>query len=177
MQYGGLWSRATAILIDTIAGLSFYTLLTFLPNVSFFYENIIYQLACATYFIGFTASKFQASPGQLAMKLKVGDTQQRKLSPLQSLLRYFVWGIPAWPLVGLSSLPVVSKIIEEMEHVASDDLGAFLSSPEVALQITNLGVSFLVLMVGGLIWWLPIAFSKEKTGIHDLICGQRVFKN
>src|SRR5690606_10137841 len=99
MEYAGLWHRTAAIFLDNILFILLYFALTFLMHGNIFYLNLVYQVICAFYYIGFTASKHQSTLGQKALKIKVVDINGAPVSLYSSLLRYVLWMLPAWPMI------------------------------------------------------------------------------
>lgn len=181
MEYSGFWHRAAAITLDTILFIILFFVLNFLMSDSLFYFNLIYQIICAFYSIGLTASKHQGTIGQKALKIKVTDIKGNAISLYASSLRYVLWMLPAWPVIVFASLPSSIQKAKVLEKTSAE-----YTDPEIfAQQIEALGLdsfmatfSFLsiIAILGGIVWMLAIGLTKEKTGIHDLICKQRVIK-
>jgi len=154
MNYTGFWRRLAAICIDSVfASILTYGLLYIIggPNLL---QIIIGQHLFAFYFIFLWSSKYQATLGMKALNFQIADTLKNRLNLKQSLIRYIVLFIPMWPLIILT---------------------ATMENPEDAIANNNVTLASLFSMIAGLIWLVPIAFTKEKTGIADLICKTRVF--
>ena len=177
MEYAGLWRRVIAILVDSILFLGLYFLLEYLVKNSF-YTYWIYQTLCVSYYVGLTASPYQATIGQLLFKIKIRNADGDQLTLSQAFLRFVLWISPSWPIVIYAGLPHVLEMTDALNEVQGNEIAQnkIVTSPEFAahlryyLILVGLGLS------GGIVWMMSIALSKEKAGIHDKICGQRAFK-
>lgn len=181
MAYAGFWRRNFAITLDLIPFTILMLVLTHLVGDNFFLVNLLYQPICAAYFIFLTSSSQQGTFGQRILKLQIANKDGSKLSILQSVLRYLVWFAPGWPVILYSSLPQYGHIMDRLgdqsfAETNPEEYLNYLTTPDVQSFVLVSGILTGVLIIGGLIWMLPMAFTKEKTGIHDLICKQRAFK-
>lgn len=181
MEYAGFWRRTGAMMLDTFVFMLLYFTLDIFTGHNFFLTNVLYQAACALYFIGMTASQYRGTIGQHALSIQIGTRDDQQLSIIQSAMRYIFWMLPAWPLVIYSSMPEYGATLDKMSTFDpnSDDAAVFLDfmqSPEVQSFMITSGIMVGIASIGGLIWGISIAVSKEKAGIHDLICKQRAFK-
>ncbi|NCT40658.1 MAG: RDD family protein [Alphaproteobacteria bacterium] len=178
MVYAGFWRRNIALTIDTVIFCCVVFALDSMISYNFFILNLFYQAICLLYFVGLTASPKQGTIGQGVMKIKVGDLYGEVLSPLQSLIRYIAWGLPFWPLVLYTSMPSTDAMLAKFDAISTNPelIEGLLKTPETDAYMQMLGLTGVIMFVGSLIWYLPILFTKEKTGIHDLVCKQRVFK-
>ena len=97
MRYGGFWLRVIAYIIDIIPLGVILVVLTLLLGGDLMSEdedpfglvdlaNLIVGLV---YFIGFESSKYQATPGKMALGLIVADSDGRRISPARAAGRYF----------------------------------------------------------------------------------------
>ena len=182
MHYAGFWRRTGAITIDTIIFVTIYFVLEMVMATSFFYTNLVYQALCAIYYIGMTASPMQGTIGQRALNIKIGTVAGEALNVLQSLFRYIMWVLPAWPMIVYSSLPGYGAVLDRMTamdpSVDNPNAGAdldFIASPDFQSFVLMNGMVFGIAAIGGLIWAIAIAVNEEKAGIHDMACKQRAF--
>lgn len=181
MQYAGFWRRTGAIMIDTILFIMIYFAIDAVMGGNLFYASVIYQILCALYYVGLTATPMQATLGQKLLSVKIGTLTGDGLNILQSLFRYFMWVLPAWPLVIYTSLPATEEVMNKMTgfDLTTDEAGAaldFMNSPEVQSFMMTNGILTMIAAVGGIIWCISIGVSAQKAGIHDLVCKQRAFK-
>lgn len=191
MEYAGFWRRGATIMIDTVLMIAFLFVLEKVFKLDFFYKNLIYQPFCLLYYAGMTAKHYQGTIGQIFLKVKIGDLSGNKLSPMQSTVRYILCGLPSIPLAIYISLPQTIYFASKLETIAagieskaktlsqnqiSAEIVDLIKTPEVAMHIQYFLTFTAIMLIGSIIWTLPIAFTKQKTGIHDLIAQQRAFK-
>ncbi|MBL4804259.1 MAG: RDD family protein [Alphaproteobacteria bacterium] len=181
VRYAGFWRRTGAIMIDSILFIIIYFGIDMVLGDNFFYASVLYQALCAIYYIGLTASPMQATLGQKLLSVKIGTLTGEGINVLQSLFRYFMWVLPAWPLIVYTSLPSTGDITTKMTgfDLTTDEAGAaldFMNSPEVQSFMMVNGILTMIAAVGGIIWCISIAVSEQKAGIHDLVCKQRAFR-
>lgn len=191
MEHAGFWRRSAAGTIDSILLLILLFVLDNILILNFFYKNIFCQTLIFFYYVGMTSTKYQGTIGQILFKVKIGDLEGNKLSSLQSSIRYLLCALPSFPFIVYTSLPQTIAFGSKLETIAaefeskiqtlSENQGNALienlmKTPEVALQIQYFATVLLIMLISCIIWTLPIAFTKQKTGIHDLIARQRAFK-
>lgn len=181
MRYAGFWRRALASIIDTtLLFITFYILKTILENNPLLL-NIVYMSLCAFYYVCFTASKHQATIGQILLKIKIGNLLQERLSIGAAALRHFLVMLPYLPFLIYASFPSVieaSKNIELCNTVTDRQQKMACIESSGALDISQRGSALVSIAL--LIWFISVitlVFSKEKAGIHDRLCKQRAFLN
>ncbi len=182
MKYAGFWRRTSAITIDTVIFVCIYFALEMAMSTSFFYTNLVYQALCAIYYIGMTASPIQGTIGQKALNIKIGTLTGDALNVLQSIYRYIMWVLPAWPMIIYTSLPSYGQFLDRMEEIdpSVDNMNAgadldFMASPEFQQFILMNSLVFGLASIGGLIWAIVIGVHEQKAGVHDMACKQRAF--
>lgn len=98
MRYAGFWARVVAYIIDVIplgilgaifAVGSFSTGGAAGAESVFGITDILSVVVGLAYFVGFESSKWQATPGKMALGLIVTDIEGRRISPARALGRYF----------------------------------------------------------------------------------------
>lgn len=172
-NYAGFWIRSAAATIDSL----FYTLVPLAVSVafgegshtSFFLGNglvVVYYVACLS-------SPWQGTFGKYILKLHVQTRDGGKITPLKALFRLIAC---AFPVIPFTLVPIIFPSMELLVQ-------AFLTKDFFLIQramqsnkdliYALLGTSWFALITM-FIWFLPIVFSKQKTGIHDLICKTRV---
>jgi len=178
MNYAGFWRRSIAASLDTIVFFGVYALLEAFTNLSFTNVNAIYYCIMTCYYILMTTSKYQATLGQMIMNIKVGDIARYKLSLAQSSLRYILFILPALPIMFYTIHPSADQMMatfEQLENVPPEELESYIMSSETMDEMSRFFMMFFATCILSLVWFLPIAFTKEKTGLHDLISKQRAF--
>lgn len=187
--YAGIWIRSFALIIDVVIffpfGIFLETLIeeTITENAvlnHYVLYNIIFTIIAVVYYVTMTASKFQGTLGQMIMRIKVTDLNKQRISLKSAFKRYIIWIVPALPMMimmftpGQIELESKGKICEELQNDAEaflncmNEIGYFENAP---YMFGTLGIAIL----GGIIIAATIAFNKEKAGIHDRICKQRVY--
>ncbi len=124
--------------------------------------NFLSWIIVIAYSVYFIISKKQATPGKRMMNIYVATKDGQKLSVNRASARILVSILSATLfLFGVALLTF-----------------AFIYLKTVSLSIFSyLFISIIVLFVSSLCMYglLIIAFTKEKTALHDIICGTRVF--
>lgn len=171
MAYAGAGLRILAQYIDSfIIGIIILPIV--LTTEYLGYSSAVFSIlffgVLVLYFSIPTSSSLQATLGQYFLKIRIGTLKGSKLSIKESISRSVIFIIPMVILfIGLQYSNKTLTLAEEIELTSAADSSFYYM------------ISFLIGMIGYVfytIWYLPIAFTKEKTGIHDLICKQRAFK-
>jgi uncharacterized RDD family membrane protein YckC len=102
MEFGGFWKRVAASIIDsTIAGVVGYLVgfIVFLPiiledpnleeSIINFFANILSLIIGWIYFSSFESSRFQGSPGKMALGMVVTDERGQRISFGRASGRFF----------------------------------------------------------------------------------------
>ncbi len=165
--YAGFWRRALANIIDMIILMIISAVLFSLIQTTIIVQDFISQIIMAIYTIFFIASHYQATPGKKLLKIKINSADAKKLSLQASTIRFLVLIIPTIPMFLFMLTPQYSNGIEALELSNQNRIKEF-----------NFGISLsaILAIIWSLIWFLPIAFTKEKTGIHDIICKTRAYR-
>lgn len=125
-------------------------------NVNAIFDNldrmtvgIITYLIMALYYAFFESSKHRATPGKIVFRMCVSTKTGDKLTFLWSLYRYFIWMFP-----GI------------LQHSVKDlDIYSLYKNIAITIQV-----------ILGLVWLLPIYFTKNRLCLHDIITETRVVK-
>ena len=122
--------------------------------------NICLSLLLFTYF---EQSKWQATPGKKLLRLKVTDNNGNRLSFGQAFIRNIWYHAPTIPSVALFAFFVLFPLN------VSDSLS--MIGALIAL------VAYLsVFITWYSIWFLPILFTKNKTGLYEIFSNTRVLR-
>lgn len=101
MVYAGFWLRLAAFIIDAVilSVLIFaivFCLIFILALTGTVDENqisVVVQLinlvVALAYYVGFETSRFQGTPGKIALKIKVSDEHGQRVTHLRAVGRYF----------------------------------------------------------------------------------------
>jgi len=91
LEYAGFWIRTAAYIIDTIImyAVAFVVALAIGDLASEAIGTIINLLIGACYFAGMESSTYQATPGKMAVGIKVGDRNGDPMGVLNAIGRYF----------------------------------------------------------------------------------------
>ncbi len=166
-NYAGFWRRAIANIIDmailTIVSIALFSII----QTTNLIQDLTGQIIMAIYFIGFIASHYQATPGKILLKIKIESSDKDKLSLKGSIIRYLVWSAPTIPMLFFMLTPQYADGIETLE------MGNQIIPKKLTLQMS---LSTILTLIWSLIWFLPIAFTKDKKGIHDMICQTRAYR-
>lgn len=178
MNYAGFWRRSIAASLDTIVLVGIYALLDALTTLEFTTLSMVYYLLMSAYYTAMTSSKYQGTLGQMIMSAKIGDIARYRLSIQQSLVRYILFILPSLPIIYYTISPASNELLstlQQLETLPPEELQSYITSPVVIEQTGQLTLFITITSILSLIWFLPIAFTKEKTGLHDLISKQRAF--
>lgn len=182
MRPAGFWRRVLAWCFDVIilAAISFLSLMVyflhiFLTSTPPFHFATRSEIIGAAYifsgmvqavsYVLFLSSRWQATPGKRLMRIYIVSASGcRRLSVAHALARCVAFVVPAVLFIpfmpfefftGLETVPRVS-----------------FHSPEIMLMfVCSVAAQLYMLIVA-----ITVAFTAEKTGIHDLICKTRALK-
>lgn len=155
VSYAGFWRRLAAQLIDglvvVIPCMVAAVIGAFIGG--YLLANLFSLVIIVVYYAKMLASSWQATVGKRVMNVYVVDaTTGGRLSPLHAAGRYFVFA-------GFGSI------------LALMPLSADGHSPQpIAGLLSAIHLAYILLLV------LTVVFSREKTGIHDMICKTRVLE-
>lgn len=175
MQFAGFWRRFAAGLVDggilTAVFLLLDKIITDMRT-----GDMIYQIFCLLYFVLQESWKFQATIGQRVMRLCVADVTGKRISIMRAAVRYFIWSLPLVPFIVWSMSGDFYDIIALTNTMTDAELEAFLTTGDAM----RFAFMFVATFGGGTIVFflssgLPIALTREKTGLHDIITKTRVF--
>jgi uncharacterized RDD family membrane protein YckC len=177
--YAGFWVRffshivevfslagVTIIIAPTIAIISFLvywameiqihhsiiSFIEFIASGSNMIVNILCFVIFSLYVIFFISSDHQATPGQKIMSIYVGRKNGDKTLLIWSIIRFL-----------MVYLPIITPIIIWMIIDSSEENGLRY------MIIAGASLIFLAISL------LMTIFTKQKTSLHDVLCGTRVF--
>lgn len=161
-QYGGLWERLGAFIVDNgILSAAIYLLYQGMAAAGIGtlpVQLMVSVIASWTYFAAFESSKWMGTPGKKALDLVVADEQGQRITLGRAVCRGFF-------KVLLSCIPGFAVII-------SFFLLAIFVSGRPSGWIGPVGL----LTLGGCAWMiLAIVNDARKQGIHDKITHTLVF--
>lgn len=157
VRFAGFWIRFFAYIMDLVLiKILFVFLLMFFSETDLVInlQPLIVGFICAAFY----TSSWQATPGGKALGIKVVNKKDYgKLSYGKALARYFV------PLVVITLITGLFGF-----------LFVFL------MMGGNIAESYIAVIFAGLVvfvWFITIAFTKEKTAVHDMMLKTRVIYN
>lgn len=180
--YASCRRRFGAMIIDTVIGLAFCAALLEVVGLKWYAYQATAQIATLAYYVAFESSSWRATLGKRLLGIYLADKEGNRISPLRSLARYLVLYAPGLPLVWLMCSDKYIAFHEGMQNAKQ------LSSAEQHAAFTTLFhensalMGHLLIIVAGscvvsiLLYWLPMIFTKQKTGLHDIITNVRVLR-
>jgi uncharacterized RDD family membrane protein YckC len=178
--YAGATRRFCALFID---GLVFMLVAIILKMVigDLRTQQALSQLFVAIYFILLESSGRMASLGKRVMKVYVETDQGSRMPIATAALRYLILVLPTLPTMYFSYTPEFIAMAEtEMKYTESNDIPgliAYLATPEAREINQKFGMLLgVVALLMTFLFWLPVAFTRQKTGLHDYLTKTRVFK-
>jgi uncharacterized RDD family membrane protein YckC len=177
--YAPWWARTAAMAADSVI---FILCLWVLQEVAAGaqLQNIIYQSACAAYFILLEGSGRQASLGKSLLKIHVAMDDGGRASFLRIVIRYFIWTFFGLPFIGLSISPGYAHFVEILVHLQAaggNAAASYIQTGGGHAMFVKLSICFFIYAVPGIIlYWLPMIFTREKIGLHDFLTRTRVYK-
>ena len=170
IKYAGFWIRFFAFIIDMIVLIIITLPLTFL-GLS---EEVIdwtSMLISVLYFVIFTSSVYQATPGKQLLKIKICSDRFERITIARSFLRCV---LPLAFFGGTSALMAMFSIDVATSIAGKTAEGYDVSDYErgiATIQVTGLLIIHLLSL---LIWYGMAGWTKQKTALHDKICKTRV---
>lgn len=181
VMYAGATRRFVAFLADSlILGLLTVIIVKLLVK-DVLIQQAIARLFSAVYFILLESSGRMASLGKSLMKIYVAMDEGKKARFATLTLRYLILMLPGLPLlfVAYSSeyLDVLRTVQQYSDAHDIQGMMNYLQSPEAAGILGRLKSMAAISGALGIgLIWLPIVFTKQKTGVHDHLTKTRVFK-
>jgi uncharacterized RDD family membrane protein YckC len=185
MAYAGFWERIAAFVIDTIivglvegmAAVPVFLITKGQPLSSQHFQGflelvalgfyLVIGLCTGTYFVFFETSKLQATPGKLALGLKVTDLGGQRMSfkaeIIKNLIQYVLYGLILVVSIGVELVTM---------HLGSRSKVLGQSS------VWSVLAPLLSLLVGNLLYFLCfflLVFSERKQTIFDKLTGRLVW--
>ena len=181
VMYAGATRRFFAFLLDgLILGLVTVIIVKLLIK-DVMMQQMIARLMSALYFILIESSGRMASLGKSALKIYVAMDEGKKASVGTIALRYLILMLPGVPMLfavySSDYLNVLRTIQQYSDAKDVQGMLAYLQGPEAGAileHLRNMAAISGALGIG--LVWLPIVFTKQKTGIHDHLTKTRVFK-
>jgi uncharacterized RDD family membrane protein YckC len=179
--YSGSTRRFCAFVIDgMILALVVGILVNLLIN-DLAAQQAIARVVAALYFILLESSGRMASLGKSAMKIYVAMDEGKKAPVLTMALRYLILMIPSVPLFfffySSDYFTVMQNIQQYSEANDMQGVTRYLQGPEVKETLIRMSKFGCVTGALGIaLFWLPIVFTREKTGLHDYLTKTRVFR-
>jgi uncharacterized RDD family membrane protein YckC len=180
LMYAGAAHRFAASIIDSIALALLLFLLAALTAKLGTGAAAVFKVAVAlVYFTAFESSKLRASPGKMVMGVYIGDLAGRRISPPRALARYVACSIFEWPKLFVTASPSFQATAEKLNSLKANptQIQTFFGSPEFMTAIQPFLLALGLSLVAGIaLIWLPMVFTKQKTGIHDILSQSRAFR-
>jgi uncharacterized RDD family membrane protein YckC len=179
LVYAGFLRRAAAVLVD-IAVLCAVGAAMQAAYYNMQFQNTVYPLVLAAYYIGLEGGKWRASFGKRLLKIEVGALDGGKAPLPKIVARYLVYVVPALPFTWLSMTGNYAVFLETYFHI--DEMmgpGAhklFLQTPESHRLLFPLAHAVIFYFAARIfLYVMPIALTDQKTGLHDWISKTRVY--
>lgn len=180
--YASCLRRTGAMIIDTIIEVIFCVLLIELIGLKGQVYNITGQIATLVYFVAFESSVWRATPGKRMLGIYLADREGKRISPLRSLARLLVLYAPGLPLIWLMFSDKFTAFDEGMQNVKQLSAAQQQAAMGTLFHENSALLGQLLIILAGslvvsiLLYWLPIIFTKQKTGLHDIVTNVRVLR-
>ena len=164
--YAGFIQRAVAFQIDLVNLLAISYLARFIVaenRENFRLYNLFVELLQAGYFTVFECSSWRATPGKKLFRIYVAGEDGERISPSRALLRYLILVISCLPIILFSFSDEANTYATDRDYREGTD-------PALLLRFAWFAA------VNIIFFWLPIIFTKQKTGLHDFWTRTRVFR-
>ncbi|WP_139856770.1 RDD family protein [Aequorivita sinensis] len=165
IEYATFWSRAGAYILDGII-VGAFTLFINAINIANFKSFLIYLLIAivAIFYKPFMESKYGATFGKMALKLKVTDQNFNQIDFKQSLLRSIFLIFPAIFFVPIYYFAFNNPNLAEYTQIFEFSQGLAIEYP-IQSWISNL--SFIIIVVDIIV--LLTDNTKTQRSLHDRI--------
>lgn len=133
------------------------------------------------YYIFLESSVLRGTLGKKFLGIVVETRSGDRLSLVQAAIRSVTYILPMLPLLWIQVSPRFADFTVKMEKAreTTDVLGfmQYMQSPEVVEVTSGMTIYFTIFGLSALLfYWLPILFTKERTGLHDIASDTRVFR-
>lgn len=187
MVYAGFWRRCMALLIDLLLMLPVYLLLREAGLGPYVADAVNLALICVLYCL-FLASRWQATPGMRAMRVKAVDETHAPIGKGKAA----IWCVASVVGVMLVFAPVLRvKPSPETQAITHKVLEVTMAgqAPETAfdgytaeqveayaMYNERLRQMFPVTLLLGFVWAGTVVVGKQKAGLHNWLVGMRFLK-
>lgn len=175
LEYAGFFRRVMANIIDSLVYLALFQIVIIFLTKSSMISYIAGNLIGAVYYVFCLHSKWQATLGKYIMRVFIQTKSGERPSIGKAVMRLVTASIPVIPasLVTIlhPGMPELQQAFESENFIRIQQTMHDHADLVSLLQITSV-----VMAVMLPIWFLPIAFTKQRTGLHDMICGTRAVK-
>jgi uncharacterized RDD family membrane protein YckC len=165
VEYATFWSRAGAYILDGII-VGAFTFIINAINIANFKSFLIYLpiAIVAIFYKPFMESKYGATFGKMALKLKVTDQNYNQIDFKQSLLRSIILIFPAIFFVPIYYFAFNNPNLAEYSQIFDFAQGLAVEYP-IQSWISNL--SFLIIVIDIIV--LLTDQTKTQRSLHDRI--------
>jgi uncharacterized RDD family membrane protein YckC len=144
--------------------------------------NVVGQIIGIVYFVGFESSSWRGTPGKRLLGIYLADKDGNRISPLRSFARLLVLYVPGLPMIWLmfsGKLTAFDAAVQKTKQLSPSEQQAAMMS--LFHENSALLGQLLIIWAGAcvislLLYWLPIIFTKQKTGLHDIVTNVRVLR-
>ncbi|MCB1784172.1 MAG: RDD family protein [Alphaproteobacteria bacterium] len=172
--YKGFWGRLGAYTIDAIIITVTLNVVFFVTPPSILIQQLLYILGTIGYFAGFPFTKLKATPGQMLLKCFTAKKDGSDMAPIDAIKRVILLMVPYMPALYMNIK--FSSLLDSIHTVSPENVNELVSSPEFNEMTEMSSTIGIITFIAMIIWYLPMAFTKEKTGLHDLFSQTRVFR-
>lgn len=120
------------------------------------------------YYTAMQGSVWHATVGKRLLKLRVVDKSGQGVSYARALARVLVMALPMAPVLGIS-LYLMYQGVPAMQEI--------VNTPEkdiIFQQFLTACLLFSLLLIT--IWYIPMVFTRQRKGVHDMLCRTRVVR-
>lgn len=172
-RYAGFWVRGLAYTVDDII----YKVMAYVIAMALGHGAAISYLVATgltiIYYVGFLSSPWQATPGKRLLNIHVTTIRGERVSSLRACARWLVVTLPGLPSLFIITFNPGMEVLTQA-FLSKDFYAIQQAINEYASLIYLIEISGIIAFVCMFIWYLPIVFTRQKTGLHDIICKTRV---
>jgi uncharacterized RDD family membrane protein YckC len=174
LRYSGFWQRVGAYLIDLlivtpVTGLDYL----FGASTHLFPLYMIIPSQCLALLLHvFMVYKYGATPGKMALGLRVAMADGRQVTLTATLLRY----LPLW-LIGIASAIALGSAALKTSDATWSTFSYMQRSQEL---LANVPGWFMAVTVLSQVWLLAVVITmlanRQRRSVHDFIAGTAVLR-
>ena len=138
------------------------------PSKGYFMMVLLEIFLYMMYYVITHGSRWHATVGKRILKAKVVGLDGEGISYLRATARFIMLMLPVSPVFVVSLIAI---------YLGAPGLRQYINNMhDIMILQWVLYASVLFSLLLTVIWYIPVLFTEERKGVHDMVCRTRVIK-